>query len=713
MTTSRVDVAAAWPRDHATPAGLPEAQPLPDDEPSGSSPEPAARSRWAGLLLGPSHDPSWARPALLLLLVGTLAVYTYNLTANGWANAFYSAAVQAGSQNWEAFFFGSSDAANSITVDKTPAALWVMALSVRVFGLNSFAILFPQVLMGVGTVALVYYTVKRYAGPGAGLVAGLAMASTPVAVLMFRFNNPDALLVLLMTAATTLTLRACERGNGRLLALAGVLLGLGFLTKMLQVFLVLPALAAVYLVAANTSLGKRVVHGLAAVAALVLTAGWWIAIVELVPASMRPYIGGSQTNSILELTLGYNGLGRLNGEEVGSVGPGQRWGSVGLGRMFSDSIGGQISWLLPAALLLLVVGLLGTARAPRTDLRRASYLAWGGWLIVTAGTFSFMAGIFHEYYTVALAPAIAALVGLGVGQAWQRRHALVGSLTLALTLALTAAWSFILLSRTTEYPDALRWTVLVGGLVVAFGLLFSTQLPRWVGAALVAAAVLVGIAGPAAYAATTVTTAKTGSIITAGPNSGGPGAGPGAGGPMGAPPGGTAAGPGFTPPGTGTATGGTGSPGAAGTGAPSRGAPGTAGGGRNGLLNASEPSAELVALLSSDSSSYTWVAAAVGSQTAAGLQLGTQLPVMSVGGFNGSDPSPTLQQFQQLVADGEIHYFVGGSGFGGSNGGASDSAQIAAWVNSTFTATTIDGTTVYDLTGAGAASGTGAGQAGA
>jgi len=276
----------------------------------------------------------WERPALLALLVATAALYLYGLGRSGWANSFYSAAAQAGSASWKAFFYGSSDAASSITVDKTPAALWVMALSVRIFGLSSWSILVPQALMGVGSVALLYATVKRWSGPVAGLIAGAVLALTPVAVLMFRFNNPDALLVLVLVAAAYATVRATERASARWLVLAGALVGAGFLTKMLQALFVVPALAVVYLVAAPTTVRRRIGHLLAAGLALLVSAGWWVAIVELVPASARPYIGGSQHNSILELILGYNGLGRLTGDETGSVGGGAfggtgMWGQTG------------------------------------------------------------------------------------------------------------------------------------------------------------------------------------------------------------------------------------------------------------------------------------------------------------------------------------------------------------------------------------------------
>ncbi len=376
-------------------------------------------------------NPAWVRPTLLALLAATLALYTWNLTASGWANSFYTAAAQAGSESWKAFFYGSFDAANAITVDKPPASLWVMGLSVRLLGLSSFAILVPQALMGVATVGVVFATVRRHFGPAAGLLAGAVVALTPVAALMFRFNNPDALLTLLMALGAWAMMRAVEAASARWMVLVGVFIGLGFLTKTLQVLLVVPFLGLAYLVAAPTSLRRRIVHSLIGLGAAVLSAGWWVAIVELVPASARPYIGGSQTNSFLELTFGYNGLGRLSGEEAGSVGGGNGWGATGLARMFGGGVGGQVSWLIPSALILLAVGLFLRGRRPRTDLRRAAYLVWGGWLVVTMLVFSLMAGIFHEYYTVALAPAIGALVGMGAAEVWERRGSWVGTTALA------------------------------------------------------------------------------------------------------------------------------------------------------------------------------------------------------------------------------------------------------------------------------------------
>jgi 4-amino-4-deoxy-L-arabinose transferase-like glycosyltransferase len=656
------------------------------------------------------------RPALLALLAATAVLYIWGLSASGWANAYYAAAAQAGSESWKAWFFGSFDASNAITVDKTPASLWIMGLSARIFGVNSWSLLVPEALMGVATVAVLYAAVKRWSGHTAGLIAGAVLAVTPVATLMFRFNNPDALLVLLLVGAAYATVRAVERASARWLILAGALVGFGFLTKMLQAFLVVPALALVYLVAAPTGPGRRVLHLLAAGGALVLGAGWWVAIVELWPASSRPYIGGSQNNSILELTLGYNGLGRITGEQTGSVGGGNGWGETGWGRLFNAEIGGQIAWLLPAALILLAAGLVARGRAPRTDPARASLLLWGTWLLVTGIVFSQMQGIFHAYYTVALAPAVGALVGVGAVLVFGRWRNLV----LAGTLLVTVGWAYVLLGRSAEFQPWLRTAVVVVGAGAAVALVVLHMLRGYghSGARLrsilppaarvvTVVAIAAALAAPLAYSVDTAAAAHTGSIPSAGPavqgsGPGGGGRGPGGAGGAGGPANGGQpfGGRGGTPPGTtgganGAANGGangTGNGGPGGMGG--RGAGG--GGGLGGLLSAGTPSADLVSLLTADADSYTWVAAAVGANNAAGIQLGTGLPVMAIGGFNGSDPAPTLEQFQQYVADGKVHYFIGGGGMS-ANGGSSASQDIATWVSENYEAQTVGGVTVYDL----------------
>ncbi|MEU9012068.1 glycosyltransferase family 39 protein [Streptomyces sp. NPDC048479] len=689
---------------------------------------------------GREEDAPWVRPAFLAILLATALFYVYNLSASGYANSFYSAAVQAGSESWKAFFFGSSDAANSITVDKPPAALWPMALSVRIFGLGSWQILLPEVLMGVATVGVVYGAVRRRFTPAAGLIAGAVLALTPIAALMFRFNNPDALLALLMTVTVYCVLRALEDARTKWLVWAGVAVGFAFLTKTLQAFLILPPLALVYTVCAPTTVRRRLGQLALAGVAMVVAGGWWVAIVELWPAASRPYIGGSQNNSFLELTFGYNGLGRINGNETGSVGGGGGggaggrggggWGETGIDRMFSAGVGGQISWLLPAALLLLVAGIVVTWRARRTDTARAAFLVWGSSLLMTAGIFSFMAGIFHEYYTVALAPYIAALVGMGATVLWEERTKLLGSAALGGTVAVTAYWSYTLLGRSTDYLPWLRWAVLIGGLAAAAGLLLSGRMGRRLALGAAGLGIAVSLAGPLAYSFTTVSEGHAGSIVTAGPAVAGGRGGPGGGGgPRG---GGDGGGPGgrMQPPGQqgqgqgqqGGPAGGMGQPPTGGQmgqgqgqgqgqgrlpgGFPGQGERGAGagggGGGMGGLLQGANVNSAVEAKLKRNADDYTWAAAAIGSQNAASYQLATEKPVMAIGGFNGSDPSPSLARFKQYVADGKIHYFISsgngsGGGMGGGPGGNSNSV-ITSWIESTFTKVTVSGTTLYDLT---------------
>ncbi|MDX6247304.1 MAG: hypothetical protein QOF10_664 [Kribbellaceae bacterium] len=648
------------------------------------------------------------------LLLLTAIAYLWGLSKNGYANEFYAAAVQAGSTSWKAWFFGSFDSSNFITVDKPPASLWVMGLSARIFGFSTWSMLVPQALMGVASVGFLYVSVRRWFSANAALLAGAILALTPVAVLMFRFNNPDALLILLLVAGAWAVTRAIDsvKHSARWMALAGFLVGFGFLTKMLQAFIVLPAFGLAYLIAGKPALGKRVVHSVVALGTMIVGAGWWIAIVELVPASARPYIGGSTNNSILELTLGYNGLGRLTGNETGSVGGGvgnRGWGgATGLQRLFGGEFGSQIAWLLPTALLATIVLVVAAGRAPRTDKTRAFTILWGGWLLVTGLVFSYMQGIIHPYYMIALAPAIGALIGAAAMVLWRRRTEWLPRATLAGGALLTAGWSFALLNATPTWQPWLRWVVLIAGVVAAGAVMLLPEIQgrrttmRRAGLFAAALLALTALAGPAAYSVQTIATSHGGALPTAGPAGGFGPMGGGGGGRMGAPPGGAANG----APGAGTANGQGGTatgPGAA-TGQGGTGAA-TGRGGGGGFLGGngtSGVSSDLVKTLQQGAKNYTWAAAAVTANAAAPVQLAADVPVMAIGGFNGTDPAPTLTEFQQLVAQGKVHYFIGsgeGGGFGGRGGGSnSTSSQISAWVAANFQAQTIGGTTVYDLT---------------
>jgi 4-amino-4-deoxy-L-arabinose transferase-like glycosyltransferase len=710
---------------------------------------PHRRRSWpVRFVRGKESDAAWVRPALLALLVATAVLYIWGLGANGWANSFYSAAVQAGTKSWKAMFFGSSDSSNFITVDKPPAFLWPMEISARIFGLNSWSMLVPQALEGVATVGLVYLSVRRWFSAQAALLGGAVVALTPVAAMMFRFNNPDAMLALLLTGATYATMRALEKAQTKWLVLAGALVGFGFITKMMQAFLIIPVLAVVYLLAAPTGWWRRVWQTFLMGISVLVAAGWWVAIVALTPAADRPYVGGSQNNSILNLIFGYNGFGRLDGSESGSVGGGRvsgsMWGPTGFTRLFNAEFGNMMSWLLPGALVMGAVLLVVTLRARRTDRERAALLLWGGSLVSIGLVISLAQGIIHPYYTVALAPPLGALVGIGTMGLWQRRSTWVGRLGLAAGLAATVVWAYVLLGRTSDWFPALRPFVAVAGglgVVAILALPLLRNIPK---IAIVLVATLgfgAALAAPLFSTVATAATPHSGAIPSVTPSaasgSGGPGGGggfpggtggggfpgagarrafagggaaggfPGAGGGTGGFPG---AGGGFrTGTGTGTRTGGFpgggrgfGRAGATGgTGGFGGGRAGGGGGGA-GFLNSSTSNAALNKALQADASKYTWAAATVNSNNAAGYQLGSGEPVMAIGGFNGTDPAPTLAQFEHYVSEGKIHYYIassgGGFGGGGGAGGSGDASQITSWVESHFTSQTIGGVTVYNLT---------------
>ncbi len=476
-----------------------------------------------------ADEPAWVLPSLLGVTGLSAALYVWNLAANGFANTYYSAAALAASKSWSAWFFGSLDAGNFITIDKPPLSTMLMGLSVRLFGLSSWSILLPQALAGVLTVALLFAIVRRSFGPVAAVIAAVVMALTPAAVLIFRFNNPDALLTLLLVAAAGALLRALDRASLRWTALAGALVGFAFLTKYLEAYLVLPGFAFVYLVSATATLRRRIAGLIVALVAVVAASGWWVAIVQMIPLGSRPFIGGSTTGSPLDLIFGYDGLGRI----FGSAGPGSGGGgggsgggfggAVGLLRLFNAEFFGQIAWLIPLALASLAVGLWLRRRAGRTDRGLAAYLLWGSTALTQGLVFSFMSGVIHSYYAVALAPGIAVLVGAGLSDLWAlRTRTSLGAIVLGAAFIGTALWGMVLLERTPDFVPALGPAAVAlaaaasAVLLVASAPRLQTTLRRAAPAA-AALGLAAALLAPAAYSLATVQSPVTGSDPHPGP----------------------------------------------------------------------------------------------------------------------------------------------------------------------------------------------------
>jgi 4-amino-4-deoxy-L-arabinose transferase-like glycosyltransferase len=641
---------------------------------------PAVSSRLRRMFTGAPEDPRWARPALWAILVLATALYAWNLSSLT-GNTFYDAAVYSGTKSWKAFFFGALDSGSFITVDKPPFALWVMGLSARVLGYGTWQLMLPMVALGTGSVALLYRMVKRDFGAVAATIAALALTLTPITVAINRDTNPDPVLVFLMLLGAAALMKAVRTGRLMPLVWSGVAIGFAFNTKMMQAYVVLPVFFLVYLWAAKGSLGRRVRNLAVGTVALVVSSAWWMVVVDLIPASSRPYIGGSTDNTVWDLVIGYNGFGRIFGasSSVGSQGNGASFGGeAGLYRLFNSIMGGQISWLIPFALVALIGGLVLRGRAPRTDARRAALLLWGGWFVLHYLTFALAEGTFHPYYVTAMAPGIAALAGIGavmLYQAFREGAAARWAWVLPAAIAGSTVWAVVLLQRVsgsgTLYTVAEVVTGVTGAVAV-IGLLLGrfTGRQRLTGIAALAAVVAL-LAGPAAYSASAATSSTNGTNPTAGPSTGGMGGGMGGGerpSGSGGPGGGT---------GTGTSNSGSAPTGSSSSGSSSQSASGRTSGGMGGT----QVSAAMISYLKKNQDGATWLVAVATDQTASSVILESGQPVISMGGWSGSDNAMTLAKLKSLVKSGKLHYIVvGDSGQGSSN------SEISTWVKKNGTA---------------------------
>ncbi|GAA0663422.1 hypothetical protein GCM10010193_13530 [Kitasatospora atroaurantiaca] len=667
------------------------------------------------VVLGHPNEPRWARPSMWAVLALATVLYCWNLSSSGEANSYYSAAVLSGTKSWSAMFYGSLDAGNFITVDKPPVALWLMVVSCRVFGFGTLPMLLPIALSGVASVGVLYSAVRRSFGHRAALAAALVLALTPISAAINRDNNPDPVLVLFMVISAWFCLEAIRSGRLMPLVWSAVATGFAFNTKMLQGYVALPALVLAYALCARPSVGRRVRNLLVAGAALVVSSGWWMGIVALVPTADRPYIGSSSDNTVWDLVIGYNGLGRVLGADSPTgMGGANFGGEPGLLRMANSILGTQISWLIPFALVVLAAGLVLRGRRPLTDTPRAGLLVWGGWMVIHLVVFSFGSGGFHPYYTTALGPGIAGTAGAGGAmllRAFRARRPKWAPAVLPLAIGASAVWAVVLLRRNSSFHGGL-WLLVLVGAVGAVAALFAARAQKAAGASRLrgrlygagaGAALIALLAGPAAYAAAPMSDGGVQGVNpTAGPSSGGMGGmgggpgGMGGGGGRGGFPGGGAAPEGMRAPGDGEGgfPGGTRSEGTptGESGAPTGGMAGGSGmAGRGGMGGGGMGGADskMISYLEQHQDGATWLVATSRATSAAQIILQTGKPAIATGGFSGSDPAMTLDRFKLLVQQGKLHYILlgggmGGGGMGGGGGGRSSSG-LESYVTSSCT----------------------------
>jgi 4-amino-4-deoxy-L-arabinose transferase-like glycosyltransferase len=427
----------------------------------------------------PPGQPAWARPTLLV--VAALAGLSYSWHIGTEIEIFYAAAVRSMSHNWHDFLFGAFDPAGTITVDKLPGAMWVQALSVRLFGFHVWSIMLPSAVEGVLTVLVLYRAVRRLAGPLAGLAAAVVLAASPATTTLNRGNIPDSLMILLVVLAADSMVTAILDNRWRSVVMAAAWVSLAFQAKMLEAWLVLPALGLAYLLAGRGTttarLGRLVVLG-ATTAVVSLS---YMIFVSLTPASQRPYEDGSTTNSVFHMVFVYNGFSRLGqaspnqllGRTLGSSLFSQAEPAPAWNRLLTDNYGHDTGWLIPAALMAAVAILLIRRGEPRTDRWRAGAVLWGSWLVVLGVVFT-VSTTMNSYYAGALSPAAAALLGIGGAIAWEHRRrpavVLIAAATVLVTVGYTA---WLLPSRGTGLPHWLATAVVAVGLLAVAVLLWT------------------------------------------------------------------------------------------------------------------------------------------------------------------------------------------------------------------------------------------------
>lgn len=666
------------------------------------------------LLKGKRIDP------LLIGIVLLAAILNiYGIWNDQSANAYYTAAVTSMLQSFHNFFFASFDPGGFVTVDKPPVAFWVQTIFAAIFGVYGWSVILPQALAGVGSVLLIYVLVKPSFGKTAARLAALVAACTPIAAAVSRTNNVDSLLVFTLLAATWLLFKAVKTQKWTWSIAAFAMIGVGFNIKMLQAYMVLPAFYLFYLLAFKVNWKKKLGMLAVSTAALLLVSLSWPLIVDSIPAANRPYIGSSQTNSVLELAFGYNGIARLTGQggmgggnragaggevpasqqrqddggqnpntaqqmpegfEPGQNGaPGQmpagdgkasdgrsggtgggmfNTGTVGPLRLFQSQLAPQISWLLPFALLGALGLLIGIRRKkPLTDKQRET-LFWLVWLIPAMGFFS-VAGFFHQYYLIMLAPPLAALTGAGWVELYNFNHNHEGWRQWLLPVGLlgtTAFEIYLLLPYKTQIGLGLPIAVGAIGIGLSLLLCLSSITRNSTVRAAALGGLLTLLAAPLYWSATPLLYGGNSMLPEAGPQlksgtSGMPGGMPGQ---M-----------------QGREQEQTQEQTQEETDNQTQKQPQT----RTGGQSKENVDTKLLAYLTDNNTGEKYLFATTNAGTAEAYIIKTGKAVMAMGGFSGSDPILTVDKLKQRVANKEIKYFLSSSG--GPGGGSSD---VTAWI---------------------------------
>lgn len=630
----------------------------------------------------------WHRLALIGITLISIFTNFYQLGANGYSS-YYPAAIRSMMDNWHNFFFAAYDPGGFVSIDKPPVGFWLDVLSAKIFGFNTVSILLPSALAGVLSVLLLYHLVRRHFGVVAGLLSALALALSPISILTNRNITIDSVLTLTLLFGAWTVMRAVETGRLRWLLLTAVIVGIGFNIKMLEAYLVVPAYGLLYLLAAPRSIWKRIAHLAIAGALLLVISLSWMVVVDLVPASQRPYVGSTQDNSELSLALGYNGIQRLLGQSGGGPGgfggPGGPSGAGGPGgsggggagglfdigtagplRLFTQPLAGQIVWFLPLAIL----GVLALAwqRRPRLkeDRQQQSLVLWGTWLLTMSIFFS-VASFFHQYYMTVFSPAIAALFGIGLVVMWRdyRSGGWRGWL-LPIAIAVTIAEQIYILTSYPAWGKILIPLLAVLGVIAVGALIVARVFPRLERKAryllpVLSLGILAIMITPTVWAAVPILTSTQADTLVAGP--------------------GSTTSSSFTI--------GSGQSAENGQGA-------NFGGGQDGT----NVDSALLKYLEAHQGTAKYLVAVDSSNQADTIILATNKPVMALGGFSGSDPILTTSKLAALAKNGTIHFFLlNGGGFGGFG-----QSSLTTWIQQHCKVVTISGSTgstqLYEYTAA-------------